>query len=286
MKHLFSGIIVLLAFAVSISPANANWFGNNNRWGSGWGNNTDCNDWPEWTPMYWMEKMFDDKPECDDLRRTYYGGSSYQARYPAVGAGLYGRSPYGLNRYSPYPYSAGGRLYPAYPGRIGRYGSAVPPFFYNRFATTGVPFGGANRFGSPLSSPFSSPFSSSLSSPYNSFGAMPGMGSPSGFSASPVLPFASPMAYGSPMGGLGGMPGLSPMSSTWSMGAPMSGLGLPGMSPMSPYSSLSPFGGGLGGFSSPFSSPFSSVSPWSVGSPMGIPGGGLGGFGAIPFRRF
>jgi hypothetical protein len=30
------------------------------------GNGYDDNDWPEWTPMYWMEEMMDEWDDNDD----------------------------------------------------------------------------------------------------------------------------------------------------------------------------------------------------------------------------
>uniref|UniRef100_UPI0025E40277 hypothetical protein n=1 Tax=Sulfurivirga sp. TaxID=2614236 RepID=UPI0025E40277 len=50
----------------------------------GWGNDDpyDDNDWPEWTPMYWMEEFFDDD---DDYPPPY--GYGYPPPPPAYGYG-------------------------------------------------------------------------------------------------------------------------------------------------------------------------------------------------------
>jgi hypothetical protein len=97
MKKLFLAI-ALTAILVTTN-ANAFWGGNNNGWGGG-----DYNDWPVWTPMYWMEEMeneFDD----NDWGNGGYGGGPYG--YGAPYGGGYG-APYGGPGY--YPYSTG---YPA-----------------------------------------------------------------------------------------------------------------------------------------------------------------------------
>jgi hypothetical protein len=54
---------VAVAAMVTTSIASAGWFGGNN---SGWNNGYDDNDWPEWTPMYWMEEMMDEWDDNDD----------------------------------------------------------------------------------------------------------------------------------------------------------------------------------------------------------------------------
>ncbi|MEE9304065.1 MAG: hypothetical protein V3U84_09795 [Thiotrichaceae bacterium] len=58
MKKLLLG----LALALSTTTANANFFGGNNNgeWKMGPnGAYLDESDWPQWTPMYWMEEMMD-----------------------------------------------------------------------------------------------------------------------------------------------------------------------------------------------------------------------------------
>lgn len=123
---------VLLAAAVAMSLGAAGsasaWWGD--RWGGGDGY---YNDWPTWTPMYWMEEMFDtmddngwggDRP-WGWRRGGGYGGPGYYGApyggygqpygYPGYGA-PYGYSPYGyapqpqpMPQYSPYGYG-----YPGY----------------------------------------------------------------------------------------------------------------------------------------------------------------------------
>ena len=63
----------------------------------------DCNDWPEWTPMYWMEEMMDGFDDDDDYG---YG---------------YGYGPYG--GYAPYSYAPYGQPYAPAPVPY----AAVPP---------------------------------------------------------------------------------------------------------------------------------------------------------------
>ena len=56
---------------MGVSTANAGWFGSNNNGYGGY----DDNDWPEWTPMYWMEEMMDewDNDDDDDYYRYHTG---------------------------------------------------------------------------------------------------------------------------------------------------------------------------------------------------------------------
>ena len=230
----------------SVQTASAkNWFGNHNRYGSGWGySGNDCNDWPEWTPMYWMEKMSDDKPDCDDLRNAYFNRYRFQSVYPQAGAGLYPVSPYGVNTANRFPTNSG--LYPPLSGRIGRYGSTVPPFAYRQFSSYGAT-PGLGRM--PFASTYAPPYASSFASPFPplaGLGRYPGINN-SMSSFPPVSPFSS----------------FSPMSSP--MGGGLSGFGSP-MLPVSPWSMGSPMGGGFG-------------SPWNRfgGSPFA-------GSGFSPFR--
>lgn len=94
MKKIFGISLGALLLAASLS-ANAWWGGNS------WGNNGywDDNDWPVFTPMYWMEEMFDVWDDDYD----YYGGPGYG----------YG-APYGGYRYgSPYAAPYGAPVYQA-----------------------------------------------------------------------------------------------------------------------------------------------------------------------------
>lgn len=240
-RSLVRVIILFSLFGVAQSTAAKDWFGSNNRFGGFGNSNGDCNDWPDWTPMYWMEEMSGSDDNCDAAK---YGGAyggyanpyqSYQTPY-AYGAGSAGAyNPYLANPYagrglpSAYgvsPYAAQAGVYPQ-----GRAGSAYGARNYRSSpfgsrGLTGFPSFGGNNFANPFSS-FSgagSPFSSfGGGSPWSSFG------SPMGFGGMPGM---SPMSPFSPMGGFG-----SPMA----MGA-MPGMGMPGMSP------LSGFGGGRSSF--------------------------------------
>lgn len=87
IKALLIGLMLMFSYS-----ANADFFSSNDcpPWAY------DCNDWPEWTPMYWMEEMSN---EFDD-NNDYYGGP-YGAPMPYGGPGPYGGpAPYG----APMPY--------------------------------------------------------------------------------------------------------------------------------------------------------------------------------------
>jgi len=92
MKKIFSITMGALLLAASLN-ASAFW-GNN-----GWGGNG-YNDWPVFTPMYWMEEMSN---SWDN--NGYYGGPGYSgAPYGAPYGGGYG-VPYGgyVPEYPAYP---------------------------------------------------------------------------------------------------------------------------------------------------------------------------------------
>ena len=109
---------------------------------SGFGGNSGCNDWPEWTPMYWMEKMMGDD-DCYNGPGYGYGGyspvSGYGSSYsPVLGSGYlnptvspnpYSRSAY--NTYSPYDSSYNRPIYrPSYNSQA--YSDPTYPFsIYN-----------------------------------------------------------------------------------------------------------------------------------------------------------
>lgn len=88
----------------------------------------DCNDWPEWTPMYWMEEMSDEWDDDDD---DYY-------RYGGMG-------PYGMPGMM--PYGGGGYGMP--------YGGGMPPMPY------GAPYGGG--YGAPA--PYGAPYGGGYGAP-------------------------------------------------------------------------------------------------------------------------
>jgi hypothetical protein len=100
--------VAMLAFSSSASA----FFWDNDDWDDPW----DDNDWPEFTPMYWMEEFADEMDDDDDDYwrygpRPYYGGG-YAPR-PYYGGG-YAPRPYYGGGYAPRPYYGGG-YYPQYP---------------------------------------------------------------------------------------------------------------------------------------------------------------------------
>lgn len=85
MKRLLVGLSLLVLAA----SANAKFFNSNNgEWKMGpYGPYWDESNWPEWTPMYWMEEMAD---SFDDNNNSYgYGGGM-----PFMGGGYPGMMPY------------------------------------------------------------------------------------------------------------------------------------------------------------------------------------------------
>jgi len=83
-------------------------------WGDNWGGNG-YNDWPTWTPMYWMEEMFDN---FDD---NNWGGNNSPWGWNR-GNGYHGYAPYG---YAPYGYG--------YPQQYSPYGYAPQPQKYSPY---------------------------------------------------------------------------------------------------------------------------------------------------------
>jgi opacity protein-like surface antigen len=83
MKKVAFSVVAALSL-MAASAANASWFGGNNNSYGGY----DDNDWPEWTPMYWMEEMMDEWDNNDDEDYYRYGGQGFAPRYG------YGPMPY------------------------------------------------------------------------------------------------------------------------------------------------------------------------------------------------
>jgi len=120
-------LTIALLLALFATTAQADFFGGNDgEWKMGpYGPYWDESDWPEWTPMYWMEEFFDSWDDDDD---DYYGGG-YGGYGMPPGYG-YPMMPYGGGYgggygYPPMPY---GGAYPAYPAApYGYQAPAVPP---------------------------------------------------------------------------------------------------------------------------------------------------------------
>ena len=215
MNHILIRTLSLSALLLSTSMVDAKgWFGGNNSpWGgsSFFGNNNgyDDNDWPEWTPMYWMEEFFNNNDD-DRYPRSYAPSpyaQPYGGRFPNAYQNPY-QSPAHSTRYVPAPYR-GGQYAPRQ--RFQSYGAMPRQRAYgSRSGFGGSPFSnrGMTSFPSMGGSNFSSPFSSmGGGSPWSSFGgssplSMGGFGSPMGMGGMPGG-FGSPM---SPMS-MGGMPG-------------------------------------------------------------------------------
>ena len=87
MKKIFGMTLGALLLAASLS-ANAFWGGNN--WGgNNWGG---YNDWPEWTPMYWMEEFMNRLDDDDDEIQTWMLRNQFPGQYSG-GTGLQGLYP-------------------------------------------------------------------------------------------------------------------------------------------------------------------------------------------------
>ena len=91
-------LLVAAILAFSAGTANADWFsGNNGEWKMGpYGPYYDESNWPEWTPMYWMEEMTDSFDNNNNSNNNF-GGMSMPMSMP------YNRG-YGPR---PMPYSGG-----------------------------------------------------------------------------------------------------------------------------------------------------------------------------------
>ena len=79
----------------------------------------DCNDWPEWTPMYWMEEMMDGFDDDDDYYR--HGPYGYGTPVPApYGYGAPAPAPYGYGAPAPFagPYGQPPVPYAAVPAPV------------------------------------------------------------------------------------------------------------------------------------------------------------------------
>lgn len=117
MKKLLITLTIVMATFSMTTTVQANWFGggNSGEWKMGPnGPYWDESDWPEWTPMYWMEEFMDEWG--NDNNNWGNGGGNYgnNGNYGAPNGG-YNMNPYGYGN-MPYGYMppAGGYGY-AYP---------------------------------------------------------------------------------------------------------------------------------------------------------------------------
>lgn len=107
----------LLGFA---STANADFFGggNNGEWKMGpYGPYWEENDWPEWTPMYWMQEM------SDSFNNDNNNGFSFNQGSNAWNMPFFGNNTYG-NGLGMMPYGSYGYPNPAMP-----YATAPMPYY-------------------------------------------------------------------------------------------------------------------------------------------------------------
>ncbi|SKA67783.1 hypothetical protein SAMN02745130_00121 [Thiothrix eikelboomii] len=80
-------LIALSLFGLA-STASANFFGggNNGEWKTGpYGPYWEENDWPEWTPMYWMQEMSDSFSGDDDNNGFNFGNRFGNGNMPFFG---------------------------------------------------------------------------------------------------------------------------------------------------------------------------------------------------------
>ena len=101
-------LLIGLSLLALSATANADFFGGNNgEWKMGpQGPYYEESDWPEWTPMYWMEEMMDSFDEEDNS----YGNNGFMGGMPFMGNNNnFGGMPFMGNNNNGYP------AYPAMP---------------------------------------------------------------------------------------------------------------------------------------------------------------------------
>jgi len=216
-NNIKSSIGVVILVLVPLTSVQANW------------NNNGCSDWPEWTPMYWMEKMMGVDDGCNTQQYPYQGNT---IPYAALSSGINGNAllsqyPASLFRQQPvrkvnnqnnagYGYLMNRRMYGQHP-QYQRYPRWANGMGMNQFQ-------GMNSGYPMMRQGFNPMTSGSFGSPMSSMGMSPmGMGSP-----------MSPMAMGSPMSPMG-------FGSPMGMGSPMSYGGGRGFSPFSGSGTKMPF---------------------------------------------
>ena len=135
VRTFFISIFLMLSYNTNL---NAEWFGGSDcpPWAY------DCNDWPEWTPMYWMEEMSDEFDDNDWGGNNWGGGGNNWGPFGGNNGPGYGRPPmmpYGGQGYGRPPMPYGGQGYGRPPMPYGGQGYGRPP----------MPFGGPAPYGRP-----------------------------------------------------------------------------------------------------------------------------------------
>ncbi|TXH67670.1 MAG: hypothetical protein E6Q83_16650 [Thiothrix sp.] len=105
-------LLIALSLLGLASSAQANFFGggNNGEWKMGpYGPYWEENDWPEWTPMYWMQEM------SDSFNNDNNNGFSFNQGSNAWNIPFFGNT---TSSVPPYPY--------AYPAPMMPYASPMP----------------------------------------------------------------------------------------------------------------------------------------------------------------
>ncbi len=107
MKKLLLILTLLFTPLAATSTYASDFFGGNNNgeWKMGPnGPYWDESDWPEWTPMYWMEEFMDSFDD-DDNWGSNFGGYNRGGNYYGNPYGGYNQAPYGYgNPYGGYGY--------------------------------------------------------------------------------------------------------------------------------------------------------------------------------------
>ncbi|MFZ1387517.1 MAG: hypothetical protein WBP46_13095 [Thiolinea sp.] len=98
--------LIALSLLGLAGSASADFFGGNNgQWKTGpYGPYWEENDWPEWTPMYWMQEMSDSFNDDGNGNGFNFGNSFSNGNMPFFGNNNYGNygmpmMPYGYNNY-------------------------------------------------------------------------------------------------------------------------------------------------------------------------------------------
>ncbi|MDX9988475.1 MULTISPECIES: hypothetical protein [Thiothrix] len=109
-------LLIGLSLLALSATANADFFGGNNgEWKMGpQGPYYEESDWPEWTPMYWMEEMMDSFDEEDNGNDGFMGGMPFMGGNNNNFGGMpfmgnnnngYPAMPYGAPMMAPMPYA-------------------------------------------------------------------------------------------------------------------------------------------------------------------------------------